>query len=83
MAKINDIRFLAQETAKEVSGSPRDWMRYLDTASRLYRYSFSDTLLIHAQRPDAVRGLKVCPKKNNGTAWMPCPDTASSPVGNH
>ena len=40
MAKINDIRFLAQETAKEVSGSPRDWMRYLDTASRLYRYSF-------------------------------------------
>lgn len=54
MAKINDIRFLAKETAKEVSGSPRDWMRYLDTASRLYRYPFSDTLLIHAQRPDAV-----------------------------
>ena len=26
MAKINDIRFLARETAKEVSGSPRDWM---------------------------------------------------------
>ena len=32
MAKMNDIRFLARETAKEVSGSPRDWMRYLDTA---------------------------------------------------
>ena len=54
MAKINDIRFLARETAKEVSGSPRDWMGYLDTASRLYRYPFSDTLLIHAQRPDAT-----------------------------
>ena len=54
MAKYNDIRFMAQETAKEVSGSPRDWMRYLDTASRLYRYPFSDTLLIHAQRPDAT-----------------------------
>ena len=54
MAKINDIRFLAKETAKEVSGSPRDWMRYLDTASRLYRYPFSDTLLIHAQRPNAT-----------------------------
>ena len=37
-----------------VSGSPRDWMRYLGTASRLYRYPFSDTLLIHAQRPDAA-----------------------------
>ena len=54
MAKINDIRFLAKETAKEVSGSPRDWMRYLDTASKLYRYPFSDTLLIHAQRPNAT-----------------------------
>ena len=54
MAKINDIRFLARETAKEVSGSPRDWMGYLDTASRLHRYPFSDTLLIHAQRPDAT-----------------------------
>ena len=54
MAKMNDIRFLARETAKEVSGSPRDWMRYLDTASRLYRYPFADTLLIHAQRPDAM-----------------------------
>ena len=43
MAKMNDIRFLARETAKEVSGSPRDWMRYLDTASRLYRYPFADT----------------------------------------
>ena len=54
MAKINDIRFLARETAKEVSGSPQDWMGYLDTASRLYRYPFSDTFLIHAQRPDAT-----------------------------
>ena len=54
MAKMNDIRFLARETAKEVSGSPRDWMRYLDTASRLNRYHFADTLLIHAQRPDAT-----------------------------
>lgn len=54
MAKLRDIRFLAQETAKEVSGSPRDWMGYLDTASRLYRYPFSDALLIHAQRPEAT-----------------------------
>lgn len=54
MAKLNDIRALAEYTAKDVSGSPQDWMGYLDTASRLYRYSFSDNLLIHAQRPDAA-----------------------------
>ena len=35
MAKINDIRFLAREAAKEAGSSPRDWMRYLDTACRL------------------------------------------------
>ena len=29
-------------------------MSYLDVAARLYRYSFTDTLLIHAQRPDAT-----------------------------
>ena len=54
MAKLRDIRFLASETAKNVSDSPRDWMGYLDTAARLYRYPFSDALLIHAQRPDAT-----------------------------
>lgn len=54
MAKLYDIRDLAEYTAKDVSGSPQDWMHYLDTAAKLYRYSFSDTLLIHAQRPDAI-----------------------------
>ena len=54
MARLKDIRILAQEEAGNVSGSPRDWMGYLDTASRLYRYPFQDTLLIHAQRPQAT-----------------------------
>ena len=31
-----------------------DWMNYLDTAARLYRYPFMDQLLIHAQRPKAT-----------------------------
>ena len=50
----NDIRELAQQNARYVSNSPQDWMSYLDVAARLYRYSFTDTLLIHAQRPDAT-----------------------------
>lgn len=54
MAKLYDIRFLAEITAKDISGSPQDWMHYLDTAARLYRYPFSDNLLIHAQRPRAT-----------------------------
>ena len=54
MPQINDIRELAQQNARYVSNSPQDWMSYLDAAARLYRYSFTDTLLIHAQRPDAT-----------------------------
>ena len=54
MPQINDIRELAQQNARYVSNSPQDWMSYLDVVARLYRYSFTDTLLIHAQRPDAT-----------------------------
>ncbi len=48
MARINEIRALAEFEAKDVTSSPRDWMKYLNTAAKLYRYSFPDTLLIHA-----------------------------------
>ena len=67
MAKFNDIRELAQQNARWVSNSPKDWMNYLDVAARLYRYSFKNTLLIHAQRPDATAcaELEVWNKKMN------------------
>ena len=67
MAKFNDIRELAQQNARWVSNSPKDWMNYLDVAARLYRYSFKDALLIHAQRPDATAcaELEVWNKKMN------------------
>mgnify|MGYP002559670459 CR=1 FL=1 len=54
MSKLQDIRDLAQEHATSVSSSPRDWMGYMDTAARLYRYPFTDQLLIHAQHPQAT-----------------------------
>ena len=54
MSKYNDIRALADVHAQRISRSPRDWTGYLDTAARLYRYDFSDSLLIHAQRPEAT-----------------------------
>ena len=51
MAHLDEIRGLAEYHATRISSSPRDWMNYLDTAARLYRYPFMDQLLIHAQRP--------------------------------
>lgn len=53
MNRLQEIQYLAGYEAKKISSSPRDWMGYLDTAARLYRYPFTDTMLIHAQRKDA------------------------------
>ena len=54
MARLDEIRGLAEYHAAHISSSPRDWMNYLDTAARLYRYPFMDQLLIHEQRPKAT-----------------------------
>ncbi len=54
MARLDEIRGLAEYHAAHISSSPRDWMNYLDTAARLYRYPFMDQLLIYAQRPKAT-----------------------------
>ena len=54
MARIQEIRGMAEWYATDIASSPADWMKYLDTAARLYRYSFTDQLLIYAQRPQAT-----------------------------
>lgn len=54
MTKYIKISVLARETAKKVCRGSEQWIRYLDVASRLYKYPFEDQLLIYAQRPDAT-----------------------------
>ena len=54
MTKYIKISVLARETAKKVCRGREPWIRYLDVASRLYKYPFEDQLLIYAQRPDAT-----------------------------
>ena len=54
MRKYDFISALAQETAKEVVRNRDEWMKYLTTAARLYKYPFREQLLIYAQRPDAT-----------------------------
>lgn len=45
---------MLEETIRKVSSSPDEWLRFLNTASRVYQYSFDDQLMIYAQRPNAV-----------------------------
>lgn len=54
MRKYKLISALAEETAKEVMRNEENWRRYLNTASRLYKYPFKEQLLIYAQRPEAT-----------------------------
>ena len=54
MRKYDMISGLAEYTAKDVIRNEENWRKYLNTASRLYKYSFKDQLLIYAQRPDAT-----------------------------
>ena len=54
MRKYDFISALAKETAAEVVKNCEEWMKYLTTAARLYKYPFREQLLIYAQRPDAT-----------------------------
>lgn len=45
---------MLEKTIRKVSSSPDEWLRFLNTASRVYQYDFSDQLMIYAQRPGAV-----------------------------
>mgnify|MGYP000349761648 CR=1 FL=1 len=70
MARLQEIRGLAEYTAKDVSSSPKDWMKYLDTAAKLYRYPFSDTLLIPMPSVPACRTDLCCHWKHGIRGWV-------------
>lgn len=52
--KLYAMEQLTEEVAKDVAASPQEWMRFLNTSSRLYKYTFPEQLLIYAQRPEAT-----------------------------
>ena len=45
---------LAEEAAKQITGSREQWTAFLTTAARLYKYPFNEQLMIYKQRPDAT-----------------------------
>jgi len=51
--KLESYVQMAGATAADVTKSIEKWTGFLATAAHLYRYSFPDQLLIHAQRPQA------------------------------
>ena len=45
---------MAEQAAKDLTGSWREWAGFLTTAARLYKYPFHEQLMIYAQRPEAT-----------------------------
>ena len=45
---------MAEDTAKELTGSYQRWTAFLTTAARVYKYPYTEQLMIFAQRPDAT-----------------------------
>ena len=52
--KLQRVSELADQTARSVTQDVNSWKSYLNTACRLFKYSFDEQLLIYAQRPDAT-----------------------------
>lgn len=52
--KLRQAGKLFSEHIQEIVQGTEGWMSFLTCAGRMYKYSFADQLLIHAQRPDAT-----------------------------
>ena len=52
--KLEYIKELFKEESISITNSPENWLKFLDTASKNYKYSFNEQVLIYAQRPDAI-----------------------------
>ena len=52
--KLSFVSELAGKTAQDITSGAQQWKSYLDTACRIYKYSFEDQLLIFAQKPEAL-----------------------------
>ena len=53
-SKTEEYLALAQRTANGLTRYWENWTDYLTTASRLYKYSFADQLMIYAQDRKSV-----------------------------
>ena len=53
-SKYQDIVNLYHEQLLQISATEENWKMFLDAASRFYKYSFPDQVLIYAQKPEAV-----------------------------
>lgn len=53
-SKYQLVTEMANETLKDITSSSENWIKFLNTASNNYKYSFNEQVLIYAQKPNAT-----------------------------
>ena len=53
-SKMQFYAQMADQAAKQITGSYQSWISFLQTAGRLYKYPYNEQVMIHAQRPEAT-----------------------------
>ena len=53
-SKMQFYAQMAEDAARQITGSREQWTAFLRTAARLYKYPYHEQLMIFAQRPDAT-----------------------------
>ncbi len=52
--KAEQYAQMADQVARQLTGSWQEWAGFLTIAARLYKYPFHEQMMIYAQRPDAT-----------------------------
>ena len=52
--KYQLVNEMANETLKDITSSSENWIKFLNTASNNYKYSFNEQVLIYAQKTNAT-----------------------------
>ena len=52
--KAEQYAQMADQVARQLTGSWQEWAGFLTNAARLYKYPFHEQMMIYAQRPDAT-----------------------------
>ena len=68
--KLQFYQAVSEQAAKDVTAHRGNWTGFLDSAAKLYKYTFPEQLLIHAQKPDAAACASLDTWNDSFNRWV-------------
>ena len=69
-SKLQAVIGLADKLTSDLTAHRGAWRQFLQTAARVYKYSFADQLLIYGQRPDATACAELALWNDRMGRWV-------------